>query len=223
MFDVRNVLESAGDDILEREQYFDFLCLRRFRQTLLCRAEVPLRRPAAPESMDAFLFSSPARQREGQIEGANSVSVPDPPPQVARVATMLGAAHPLPVAFDDLLTAVPDRDALRAILFALIASGFAEFHVHHFTSQRPIAPRPCASKLMAWETGRGNSVTYATHTTLTLDPIGRSLIALLDGTRDFGALAEALAQTAGAPDAHEIRARLPHILAHMSATGLLAS
>ena len=36
------VAESAGDDRIAREQYFDLLVLRRFRHSLLCRAE---RRP----------------------------------------------------------------------------------------------------------------------------------------------------------------------------------
>jgi SAM-dependent methyltransferase len=54
MFDSRTPIDWVGGDVLEREQYFDFLCLRAFRQTLLCASEVRLARPAGPERMDRF-------------------------------------------------------------------------------------------------------------------------------------------------------------------------
>jgi SAM-dependent methyltransferase len=221
MFDVRNVMDGFEGDLIEREQYFDFLCLRRFRQTILCHADVALRRPAFPEQMETFLFSSPARQGDGQIEGANGVSISDPPPAIARIAAILGAANPLPVPFDRLLEAVPDRKTLCEVLFALIASGFAEFHIHDFAGHRGLSDRPRATRLAAWEAAHGNSVTYATHTTLKLDPVVHTLIALLDGTRDYEAIVTSLAQSDNAPDEDEIRSKLPHILSRMSATGLL--
>jgi SAM-dependent methyltransferase len=221
MFDVRNVLDGVEGDLIEREQYFDFLCLRRFRQTMLCHSEVTLRRPPGPEQMEGYLFSSPARQGEGQIDGANGVSIPDPPPAIMRVGAMLAAAHPLPVAFERLLQAVPDRKSLRELLYALIASGFAEFHIHDFASQRQWSDRPRTSRLTAWEVARGNSVTYATHTSLKLDPIVHNLMRLMNGSRDYEALVTAFAQTDGAPDEEEIRAKLPGILRRMVATGLV--
>jgi len=221
MFDVKNALTWLGDDVIEREQYLDFLCFRRFRQTLLCHAEVRLERPATAERMDRFLFSSPARQSEGQIEGMNSVCITEAPPAVARVAAAMGQAYPLPVAFDKLVQHAGDRETLRGILFTLICSGFAEFHVDDFASgQRPCA-RPRASRLARWESGRTGVVTYSNHTVLKLDPMTRSLIELLDGTRELDDIAAGLTQVEGAPSFDEIRARLPDILTHMAGTGLL--
>ena len=117
MFDNRASLDWVGGDVIEREQYFDFLSLRQFRYTLLCGSEVRLNRPAGPERMDRFLFSSPARQSNGQIEGLNSVCMTEAPEAVGRVAAAMGAVYPIPVAFDKLLESVGDREALRGILF----------------------------------------------------------------------------------------------------------
>jgi len=221
MFDIKNALDWLGDDILEREQYLDFLCFRRFRQTLLCRQEAPLQRPAGPDRMDRFLFSSPARQSEGQLEGLNAVSITTAPEPVARVAAAMREAYPLPVGFGKLLECVEDREALRGILFALIGSGFAEFHIHDFAARGTVGPRPRSSRLARWESARGNVVTYSNHTALPLDPMIRALLELLDGARDFEGIVSGLARVEGAPPPDEIRAGLPPILVHMAGTGLL--
>jgi SAM-dependent methyltransferase len=221
MFDSRMPIDWVGDDVLEREQYFDFLCLRAFRQTLLCKSDVRLERPAGPERMDHFLFSSPARERDGQIEGRHSVCMSEAPEPVARVAAAMGAAYPVPVAFDELLEAVQDRDALRGILFTLISSGFAALHTHRFEASEELPAMPHANRLARWESAHGGVVTATDHTANKLDEITRALIELMDGTRDFDALAAALAQTDGGPSVAQIQAQLPYVLDHLWRAGLL--
>jgi hypothetical protein len=187
----------------------------------LCRQELPLERPAGPERMDRFLFSSPALQSEGQLEGLNSVRIAAAQEAVARVAAALGEVYPSPVAFDTLLPYAKDRNALRGILFALISSGFAEFHLHDFVTGQAVSLRPRASRLARWETAQSGAVTYSNHSVLKLDGIVRGLIQLLDGSREFDDIASGLARVEGAPPLEAIRARLPHILVHMANTGLL--
>jgi SAM-dependent methyltransferase len=221
MFDSGTALDWVGGDVMKREQYFDFLCLRPFRQTLLCGAEVRLDRPAGPDRMDRFLFSSPARRSKGQIEGLNSVCLADPPPAVARVADALSSAHPLPVAFDKLLESAGDREALRGILFTFISSGFAAFHTYGFAPAESACTRPRASRLARWESVRSGAVTYSNHTACKLDLMVRTLIELLDGTRGIDELAAGLARLEGAPPLEDIREQLPQVLAQMSRAGLL--
>ena len=224
MFDSRTPLDWVGEDVLEREQYFDFLCLRSFRQTLLCGSEVRLERPAAPERMDRFLFASPARQSDGHIEGRHSVCLAaEAPESVTRVAAAMGAVYPLPVSFDELLESVGDREALRGILFALISSGFAAFHTYRFARAESRNPRPRADRLARWESARTGTVTFTDHTANKLDSVTRALIELLDGTRDFDELAAGLAQVEGAPPLEGIRAQLPHVLDRLLHAGLLES
>jgi SAM-dependent methyltransferase len=221
MFDIRNVLDWVGGDPIEREQYFDYFNFRRFRQTILCRREVVLRRPARSEQMDHFLFSSPARQLENQIEGAHNVRIDDPPPVIASIAAALRAAYPLAVPFDHLLVQAPNRNALREILFALVRSGFAEVHVHDFTARNPVGMRPKISRLARWEWERGGPVTYSNHSAVTLDAIVHELMGLMDGTRDLDAIVSALLSKGVTKPEEDLRTRLPRILRHMAAQGLL--
>ncbi len=221
MFDSRNSLDWVGGGIIEREQYFDFLCLRPFRQTLLCASEVHLERPAGAERMDGFLFSSPARQSKDQIEGLHSICVFEPPEAVVRVAAAMGAIYPRPVAFDKLLESVPDREALRAILLPLISTGFAAFHSHNFAPVESASARPRANRLARWESARSGVVTYCNHTASQSDAMVRALIEMMDGTRDFDGLASGLSRVEGAPPLEEIRARLPEVLTQIANTGLL--
>ena len=221
MFDTRVSLDWVSGDVMEREQYLDFLCLRPFRQTLLCASEVGLERPACAGRMDRFLFSSPARQSKGQIEGFNSVAIRDPPEGVAHVAAAMGAVFPLPVAFSTPLGSVGHRDALREILFTLISSGFANFHVHDFTPRGSVTARPRASRLARWEAARTGVVTNSIHRSIDLDVMVGTLIELLDGTREIEDLARELAGLEGAPPLAEVRESLPRVLEYLWHSGLL--
>jgi SAM-dependent methyltransferase len=221
MFDTATTLDGLAGNLLEREQYLDFLYFRRFRQSLLCREEVRLERPVGPEHMDRFLFSSPAWQLEGPTDGLNADSIPGGQPALARMAATLRDVYPLPVAFDALREHFADREVLREILFAWIRSGFARFHVYDMAPGEGASPRPRTSRLARWETARSGVVTYPSHTVLKLDGIVRALIELLDGTRDFDEIVSMLSLTEGAPPASDIRKKLPKILHRMARTGLL--
>lgn len=222
MFDPRGTLDWLGDNLLEREQYLDFLYFRRLRQTLLCRKESTLHRPARPQQMDQFLFSSTARKSGGQIEGLNAVRITAAHEVVARVAEAMGEVYPLPAAFDDLLPyADDDRNSLREILFAMISSGFAEFHIFDFPCEETVTGRPRASRLAQWQAARSGPVTCAGHGAAQLDDVAKALVGLLDGTRDLDSLARDLAQVEGAPPLHEVRKLLPERLGWLARMGLL--
>lgn len=220
-FDTTNPLDWVTGGITEREQYADFLCLRQFRQSLVCHKEVKLERPLRPERMDRFRFASPARKSDGQIEGFHSVCLKDLPQPVARVVAALGEAFPQSVEFDDLLGRVKDRGALRGILFTLVTSGFASLHVRKFPATKASLARPRATTLARWESRHAGRVTYGNHTPHDLDPGLRTLIDLMDGSRDVAGIASELSKVEGAPPVDAIRARLPDVLKQMAETGLL--
>lgn len=222
MFDPRGSLASLAGDVLEREQYLDFLYFRRLRQTLLCHAGVSLRRPAQPEQMDRFLFSSPAKSGpDGQVEGLNSVRITAAHEVAVRVAAAMGEIYPLPAAFEDLLPYAGDREILREILFALISSGFAEFHVFDFPCQEDVTVTPCATRLARWQAALGDYITVTGHGAVQLDTVSRALVGLLDGSRDVDRIAAELAQVAGAPELEDIRELLPQRLEWFARMGLL--
>jgi hypothetical protein len=134
----------------------------------------------------------------------------------------MGAVYPRPLPFDRFLEIVADRDALRGILFTLISSGFAAFHVCGPGEDINIGVKPVANSLARWEAEHTGVLTYSNHTIHKLDAMVRTLIELLDGTRDSDDLASELARVEEAPPREEIRAHLPHVLAHMAHAGLLA-
>lgn len=222
MFDPQGSLASLGGDVLEREQYLDFLYFRRLRQTLLCHAGVSLRRHAQAEQMDRFLFSSPAKAGpDGQVEGLNSVRITAAHEVAGRVAGAMGEIYPLPAAFEDLLPYAGDREILREILFALISSGFAEFHVFDFPCQEDVTAKPRATRLARWQAARGDYITVTGHGAVQLDTVSRALVGLLDGSRDVDRIAAELAHVPGAPELEEIRELLPQRLEWFARMGLL--
>ena len=223
-FDHRGVLDWLGDDAIEREQYLDFLKARRFRQTLLCRAEVKLERKPGPERMDGFYFSSPAQRLEGdgiRFQGANGVRIAATHADVEAVARTLGETFPLPLSFADLLPYASAPDALRGTLFAMVTGGFAELHAHEFPCEEEVTEMPRASSLARLQARDSRVVSSLCHRTVELDEIGRELLLLLDGSRNHAAIAEALAARPDSPPADEILRHLPQSLDWMARAALL--
>jgi hypothetical protein len=72
--DLRPALEKvAGDDFLKQEQMLDFVRMRMYRETLLCRAECAVRRDFPAEYLRRLLLASPARSTAGERLGQRSL------------------------------------------------------------------------------------------------------------------------------------------------------
>jgi len=167
-FDETGALQGEGG-----EQQLDFRKLRRFRQTLLCREEVALDRRAGPERMDAFLFSENPHGR--RVAGKD--------PAVEGVAQALHDIYPLPVCFAELIPYAGSAASLREILFAMLAAGCVDIHVHEFPCAESVTERPCASRLARYQAKTSAQVTNLCHLPVQLDERARRLLPLLDGTR----------------------------------------
>lgn len=221
MFDLRGAGDSIADPI-EREQHLDFLRCRRFRETLLCRQEIVLDRQPQAARMREFLFTAPARRLpDGEIEGFHGVRIAPGHAALEAVTGALGDSYPLPLPFDDLAPYAGSTEDLEELLFALVCSGFASFHVYDFPCEETVSGRPRASRLARRQEEQGPVVSSACHVPVELDEIGRRLLALLDGTRDHDALARALAASPGMPELDQIRRHLAESLAWMARMGLL--
>ncbi len=210
------------DDVLEREQYLDFLRLRRFRQTLLCHAEVKLDRKPRPEIVERFWFSAPAREIEsGQIEGLHGIRISAVHDAVKRVTGALGETYPLPLSFEELVPYAGDRAALQEILLALVTGGFADFHVYGFPCEDTVTERPRASRLVRYQAARSPYLTSAPHHIVKLDETTCQLVPLLDGTRTLKQLAQELAKLAHGATPAQIQDALPGALGWLAQQGLL--
>src|ERR1035437_4699661 len=157
----------------------DFMKLRPFRQTLLCRAEIPLDRVTGAARMDEFLFSENKRARRIRAHQREPVFAEEP---VEAIAQALHDTAPLPARFEELIPYAGNAELLREILFALLSSGCVNLHVHDFPCQETVTERPRSSRLARYQAAGGGNVTNACHIPVELDPIARQLVHLLDRT-----------------------------------------
>jgi methyltransferase-like protein len=86
---VRQQLGNLADDLIEMEQYVDYIRHRTFRRTLLCHADISIERKLTPQSITHFYIASRARV----VDDENA------PPTVVRFAdsddTALSTDHPI--------------------------------------------------------------------------------------------------------------------------------
>lgn len=216
------VLDKLGDDVLEREQYLDFLKNRPFRQTLLCHQEAQLDRQIRPERLAGlevaadikcapdnadFRTTQPFKfcSRDG-VEG-----VTDHP--ITKAALLhLSEIWPASLLFDELPAVarqrlVPDRlvvqpaaeyardsQQLAENLLHLYTAGTLELHACPTALVTQVSERPRASPWARFQIARDRPVTNLRHHGVKLSDVHRHLVWLMDGTRTHQQLLEDLAQ-----------------------------
>ena len=210
---------SRGD-VTAREVYLDFFRDTTFRQTLLCRADVPLARPPAPASVRGLYVASDARPVAPQPELHTPKLESFKAPSQANVTTgdalvkgalaALAGAWPRAMRVDDELLGAARSGArlaaesshveqLGQALLTLCAGGLVRLHARPRAVVIDPPERPLASPLARAQAADGPAVTTLDGETLRLESaLGRRLLQLLDGTRDRAALLSALAAGAGA-------------------------
>jgi SAM-dependent methyltransferase len=239
----REVLAQLADNLIVHEQYLDFLKCRRFRQTLLCRADVEISRVPSDARLKVLSFSSSATAVAGEPSLAPGVEETfrgnrgktiriDFPPGKAAISA-LHDAWPLRLSYAELQKEVAAR--LRRQGLDLAAFGqLSEFlraaysldavDVHAYRPRLAVTPGPTprASALARRQATTGTLVTALTHRTVRLaDETGRRLLLALDGTRDRDALLAELARE-NAPDAPPpTRETLDRCLDTLARLGLL--
>jgi len=215
--EARRTLDQLGENRILREQYLDFLKCRRFRQTLLCRAGVPLSARPDAAAIHELLVAALLEPAAGAVDLKSGVHATFETPRGARVETdyALGKAAlvilrdrwpaPIPLgtlaeqAHEHLLRdgSRPDDasdDAVAALggfLFKLFGAGAVVFHTTAPRHASAAGTRPRASPIARWQAARGSVVTSAFHLAIHIeDESGRHLLQLLDGTRERAALAK---------------------------------
>jgi SAM-dependent methyltransferase len=244
--DVDGLLNGmASQDVLRKEQYIDFLRLRRFRQTLLCPdGAIPYAGPD-PAAVSGLAVSGDPKPETDPVEltGEPAVTFRTDRGAAARVhseveqAALLALAGcwPARLPFGDLLRATArglgrepkpgEADALARFLTAAWMTGLVELHGHCPRYAREVSARPVASPLARVQLRAGTQATTLLHTTVKFeDVVSRGLVLLLDGTRDLDRI---VADLSGAfppdrrPDAGAFRAGVERNLARLARSGLL--
>jgi SAM-dependent methyltransferase len=219
------LMATLPDDAVVREQYLDFFKNRMFRQTLLCRAEVPLRRALDDGALERLAISSSARGEERTLDGAETfvtpegVSMTTSEPLVRGAMDTLAAAWPAALPFPALLeralaAAGPDAPAelvaarLREVLLEAQLARVVQLHgcpppVASVAGERPLASGLARAQLAAG----APAVSSLLHANVRLgEEVDAALLPLLDGTHDRAELRAALG--CAEPQLEEALARL---------------
>jgi methyltransferase-like protein len=214
---VRLTLESLPDearefvegfsDIVMREQYTDFFKMARFRQTLLCRDTVTIERGRLVDNFSRMFIGSPLRA-DGNVEINNDSqarflsqsggTVTVNQPFVKAVISELSNAWPSRMHYSDLLEranarldrAQPDaREMLNRTLIKMLNPNLLEVDVGPYPLPTYPTEKPVASKLARLQAATGTDVVSMRHHVVELDdPVARSVLRMLDGTRDRQAI-----------------------------------
>ena len=174
------VEESAGDDRVAREQYFDLLVMRRFRSSLVCHAD----RAPAPRVDRAAVQKLFVALDGDEAPEAIRAALADGPVPFATLRERLGVG----------------ADELAEALVQGFDAGAIAFHVVPSPAAAVAGAHPRASGLARSQARPGAVVTTLRNQVvrITDEPTG-ALLGLLDGTRDREAILEAFPGALDAP------------------------
>jgi methyltransferase-like protein/SAM-dependent methyltransferase len=212
----KTLQELGAHDIVQMEQYMDFVRCRYFRKTLVCRSGVRLNRTLTPAVVKDLLLASdakpatpewaldPAQTMSFESAGGYKISCKAPLTKIA--LRTLQREWPMPVAFSALLArckaeaataGYPADEAgaeefLAGEMLTGMAAGVVEWRLTPVPFTTVVADMPAATALARLQAAQGYKVTNLRGELLTLDEIHRQTLRQLDGSRGRAQLAEAL-------------------------------
>lgn len=197
---VRNGLQAVAPDLVQMEQYLDFVNNRTFRQSLICHVDRKPDYNVTPDRLAGMLFQSPlkpqpADQGDGFLLPTGQTLNTDQP--VTRAALRsLGEIWPGAASLEELQRRTGHSTAdLAAALLGLYATG-GQGLVRIWRYLPTYAHRP-GERPEVWPVVRrlaqeGAQVPSLRHETNNLEPLDRQLIPLLDGKRSRAQLRDLL-------------------------------
>jgi SAM-dependent methyltransferase len=201
--DLQQSIENvSGGDIIRAEQALDFIRMRSYRETLLCRASQPIRRDYFPESFFNLLLAS---QRPGETPSSRIFELPGGTtmetshPAVIWLLEILGEAWPRAISFRELMPRFAELGlsldpAGTLLLVRLAVSKMIELRSWNPLLPDSISARPRVSACTRQEAYHlGRPATTLLHLTVKFEDAKiQRLLLLLDGTRDRADLLHAM-------------------------------
>jgi hypothetical protein len=206
---IAQTLRRLTTDIIQTEQYMDFVRNRTFRQTLLCRQDLQLERRVVGARLAGMWVSAPL-----QVESAEGST--DSLPAIFRHPTggtikagrriiraalaQLSSIWPASVSVPELLemalrhpdarmeTGFDPAAALQNTLLECFSRGMVDLSALPMTCARRPGRCPLASPLARAQAERSLLITSMRHEMVQVEPIHAFILRLLDGSRDRAAL-----------------------------------
>lgn len=211
------------------EQYLDFARCRRFRQTLLCHAGLPVFRQPDPGRLENLVMSTAASavlsdadirsEEEVVFRGPQNASLKTANPMMKAALAALSSAWPERLSLTEMREQAAARlelppDSVPAELLAqgcMTAFSLRILDLHARKPRLTSRPgeRPRTSPLIRLQAGRGDVVTSLLHQAVKVEGQGERLLSLLDGRRTRAELAAEL--DASLADIDEALAKLARL------------
>jgi methyltransferase-like protein/SAM-dependent methyltransferase len=215
---IEAMLQNVASDLIEIEQYMDFVRNRMFRQTLLCHDDVLLDRRLSPERMRGMHVASSTRPEQEitnlhdgqQVTFRTQGSVTTTTDPVMKAALLhLGKRWPEYVPFTELYAVARSQasggpalvDTVRTSheaaqlakpLMRCYATGHVDLSIAPPKFCNSVSDRPVARPFARYLAKHGSEVTSQRHETVRLDDIDQHLLANLDGSNSVATLANYL-------------------------------
>lgn len=213
--DAKEFVDSIGD-VVEREQYLDFLRGRIFRQTLFCHRETKLNRNLEPSVLNDFLVASSVRpisenpelasRKVEKFVGFKGIGFEIDHPLAKAALVHLGKIYGRAIPFPELLQSARktlENEGFKAdwenqfnvasVIFLQICLGTNMVELHTFQPQvvTETSEKPRINDLARWQLRQANNVLTLLNLDLKIeDEVSRRLLELLDGTRNQNDLLE---------------------------------
>jgi methyltransferase-like protein/SAM-dependent methyltransferase len=218
---VAQALGRVSNDLIQMEQYMDFLRNRTFRQTLLCRASHTPSYTTDPKVLTPFFISSPllpasphanlnpsVREDFRRPTGSTAFSLY---PIVKAALLVLGEAWPRTYSLlelfcaarakldnegiKDVVTAAEQEQQLRTALlkYYTISQDLVDFRLRPLAVTTQSGPQPLARPLARWQASSGRPVTNLRHEFVAVEAFGRQVLQRLDGQHTRAAVVQELA------------------------------
>jgi methyltransferase-like protein/trans-aconitate methyltransferase len=209
------MVRQLSRDVLEYEQYLDFLRNRMFRRSLMCHADVQLDRNLDPKRMEGFYVASPVIV-EGAVDPATTEearfkieggALTTPAPIVKASMLILAERWPEAISFADLVNETEARTSKavsvpRTDLAGALATNLAHSFIRQVVELYVSPPKvrcvagdfPRASALARLQAAAQPHVTTQLHASASLNEFARRIVLLADGTRSRGDIYGALLQ-----------------------------
>jgi methyltransferase-like protein len=208
---VQETLQAISRDLIDLEQFVDFIRSRTFRRTLLCHGEAQIVLTPPPSVMDCLYISALARPESPDPDVAsdgvekfvldNGTTASTNAPILKAALVVLFERWPQAVAFQDLLSEVSSRlklagetaSSARPVLASFLARGYVSHllavHCEPFQFTTNVSERPRVSKLTRVLAASQMHVPNLRHRLTTLSPLAKVVATLADGTRTIAQIA----------------------------------
>lgn len=206
------VLPALAPTAVARQQYLDFLVNRAFRRSLLCHGDVQLQRQLSPDRLETLHVASRAGTHDPSPDLCSDAKVEFVGPNgtlwtrhplskgaLAYLTKQWPAWVPVPELAERARAWMAERgeapeaganDAaiLSEHLLVAYSRGMLELHRAPLPFTRDVGQRPFASPLARWRLEQGEKLPNLRHEVVRLEAEAKTVLPLLDGTRDRSAL-----------------------------------